>query len=252
MNSYETDRMIRSTRFPAHRFTGRVVPTLRGSLFLAFSLALLFAVSEVALAQGEKVLYSFCAISNCADGSDPAGNLILDGTGNLYGITAAGGTVGGLCQSFGCGTVFELTASGTVKTLYSFSGSSDGDDPVGGLVRDSKGNVYGTTGYGGNAGGLCGTYGCGTVFELVKIGSTFTKKVLYAFSGGTNGANPGSGLIRDTVGNLYGTTLWGGGSGCSSGAGCGTVFKITSAGNEEVLYSFHSPGTLMGQRRAPV
>jgi uncharacterized repeat protein (TIGR03803 family) len=243
MNSSETDatllnRMFTSLRFPASRSIQCVIPTLRSTFFYAFSAVLLFAHSQVALAQTEKVLYSFCAKSNCADGSDPVGNLMPDGTGNFYGTTAAGGIVGGLCQSFGCGTVFELTASGTVKNLYNFSGGADGDNPLGGLVQGSEGSVYGTTEYGGNVGGVCGTYGCGTVFELVKSGRTYTEKVLYAFTGGTDGANPGAGLIRDTSGNLYGTTLGGGGSSCSSGAGCGAVFKITSAGNEEVLYSF--------------
>jgi uncharacterized repeat protein (TIGR03803 family) len=232
------DRIIRSGHFPAQCVVQRAIASLSGSLFLGLSAALLFAHTQVALAQSERVLYSFCAMSNCADGSDPAGNLILDGTGNFYGTTAAGGIVGGLCQSFGCGTVFERTASGTLKILYSFSASPDGQDPMGGLVRDSQGNLYGTTGYGGNAGGVCGTNGCGTVFKLVKTGATYTEKVLYAFTGGTDGANPGSGLVRDTGGNLYGTTLRGGGSGCSSGAGCGTVFKITSADNEAILYSF--------------
>jgi len=243
MNSHKTgatflDRIIRSLRFPAHSFVHCAIPILRGTLFCACSAAIFFAYSQVALAQSERVLYSFCAKSNCADGSNPAGNLIPDGAGNFYGTTAAGGIVGGLCQSFGCGTIFELTASGTVRNLYKFSGGSDGDEPMGGLVRGSTGNVYGTTGYGGNTGGVCGTYGCGTVFELVKTGATITEKVLHTFTGGTDGANPGSGLVRDLNGNLYGTTLGGGGSGCSSGAGCGTVFKITSAGNEEVLYSF--------------
>jgi uncharacterized repeat protein (TIGR03803 family) len=243
MNSYKTDanfcdRMINSRHFSVDRFVQRVIATLSGSLFLAFSAVLLFTPTQVALAQTESVLYSFCSMPNCADGSDPAGNLILSGTGNLYGTTAAGGMVGGLCQSFGCGTVFELTASGAAKILYNFSASPDGEDPVGGLVRDSKGDLYGTTSYGGRAGGVCGTSGCGTVFELIKTGGTYTEKVLYAFTGGTDGANPSSGLVRDTNGNLYGTTLGGGGSGCSSGAGCGTVFKVNSTGNEEVLYSF--------------
>jgi uncharacterized repeat protein (TIGR03803 family) len=243
MNSHKTnftflDRMIRSWHFPAHRFVQRAVATLSGSLFLGFSAALLFAHTQVALAQTESVLYSFCAKSNCADGSYPLSNLILDGAGNLYGTTASGGIVGGLCQSFGCGTVFERTASGTLKILYNFSATPDGNSPLDSLVRDSKGNLYGTTADGGNAGGVCGTIGCGTVFELVKTGATYTEKVLYAFTGGTDGANPGSGLVRDIGGNLYGTTLGGGGSGCSSDTGCGTVFEITAAGNEEVLYSF--------------
>ena len=241
MNLYNAtfrDHMIKSGHFPAHRFVQSVISTLGGSLFLPFLAALLFAHTQVALAQTERVLYSFCSKPDCADGSDPAANLVSDGAGNLDGTTAAGGNVGGLCQSFGCGTAFELTASGKVKILYNFSASPDGEDPMGGLVRDSKGNLYGTTEYGGNAGGVCGTYGCGTVFELVKTGVTYMEKVLYAFTGGTDGANPSSGLVRDTAGNLYGTTLRGGSSGCGSGAGCGTVFKVTSAGNEEVLYSF--------------
>ena len=153
MNSSRTDatflhRMFRSWRFPAHHFVRWVIPTLRGTLFCAFSGALLFMHGQVALAQTEKVLYSFCAKFNCADGSDPVGSLILDGEGNFYGTTAAGGIVGSLCQSFGCGTVFEWTASGTLKTLYNFSSAPDGEDPMGGLARDSKGNLYGTTAYG--------------------------------------------------------------------------------------------------------
>jgi uncharacterized repeat protein (TIGR03803 family) len=234
------DRTIRSRRFPAQRIIQRAFRTLSCSLFLGFCAALLVAHTEAAPAQSESVLYSFCSMANCADGSDPLGNVILDETGNLYGTTASGGMVGGLCQSFGCGTVFEWTTSGTLKILYNFSGPPDGEQPMDGLIRDSKGNLYGTTASGGNVGGVCGTNGCGTVFELVKAGSAYTEKVLYAFKGGTDGAYPGSGLVRDAAGNLFGTTPSGGGSGCSSWIppGCGTVFKITAAGNEEVLYSF--------------
>jgi uncharacterized repeat protein (TIGR03803 family) len=243
MNSHKKDaifldRIVRSERFPAHRSLQRAIAGLSGSLFLGFLGALLFAHADVVQAQTESVLYSFCAMSNCADGSDPVGNLIVDATGNLYGMTASGGIVGGLCESYGCGTVFERTTAGTLETLYEFSGAPDGDNPMNGLVRDSKGNLYGTTAFGGNAGGVCGTIGCGIAFELVKTGATYAEKVLYAFSGGTDGANPGSGLVRDSSGNLYGTTFTGGGSGCNAGTGCGTVFEITSAGNEEVLYSF--------------
>ncbi len=229
---------VRSLQCSAHRSAQLTVGSLRGKLFLAVSVMIFLGLSQMALAQTEKVLYSFCSMANCADGSDPAGNLIADAAGNFYSTTAAGGIVGGLCQNFGCGTVFELTAAGTIKKLYSFTGSPDGNNPVGGLVRDSKGNLYGATASGGNAGGVCGTYGCGTVFELLKTGATYTEKVLYAFTGGADGAIPGSGLVRDTSGNLYGTTNTGGGSGCSSSSGCGTVFEITAAGNEQVLYAF--------------
>jgi uncharacterized repeat protein (TIGR03803 family) len=210
MNSHKTDatsleciikeRINSSGRFPARRSLQRAIATLSSRLFLGFSAAILFAHTQVALAQTESVVYSFCAMSNCADGSDPVGNLVLDGAGNLYGMTGSGGITGGLCQSFGCGTVFERTAAGTLQTLYEFSGAPDGDNPMNGLVRDATGNLYGTTAYGGNAGGICGTLGCGTAFELVKTGATYTEKVLYAFAGGTDGANPGSGLVRDTSG----------------------------------------------------
>jgi len=229
---------VRFLQFSGHRSAQLTIASLRGKLFLAVSVMIFLGLSQVALAQTEKVLYSFCSMASCADGSDPAGNLIADAAGNFYSTTAAGGIVGGVCQSFGCGTIFELTAAGTVKRLYSFTGNPDGNDPVGGLVRDSKGNLYGATASGGNIGGICGTYGCGTVFELVKTGATYTEKVLYAFTGGADGAIPGSGLVRDASGNLYGTTTAGGGSGCSAGSGCGTVFEITAAGNEQVLYTF--------------
>ena len=122
MNSSRTDatflhRMFRSWRFPAHHFVRWVIPTLRGTLFCAFSGALLFMHGQVALAQTEKVLYSFCAKFNCADGSDPVGSLILDGQGECLWNNRSRGHCCSLCQSFGCGTVFEWTASGTLKTL---------------------------------------------------------------------------------------------------------------------------------------
>src|SRR5580693_5011131 len=130
MNSHKTDatfldriirariisaRIIRTGRFPPHRLLHRIIRTLSGSLFLGFSAALLFAHPQVAMAQTESVVYSFCAMSNCVDGS-----------GNLYGMTGSGGITGGGCQSYGCGTVFERTAAGTLQTLYTFYGAPDG------------------------------------------------------------------------------------------------------------------------------
>lgn len=110
----------------------------------------------------------------------------------------------------------------TYKTLYSFSGGSDGSEPNGSLVQDTAGNLYGTTGNGG-------TYGLGVVFKLTASGK---EKVLHSFKGGTDGANPESGLIRDAAGNLYGTTNLGGAQ------DFGVVFKLNSSGKEIVLHVF--------------
>jgi uncharacterized repeat protein (TIGR03803 family) len=109
----------------------------------------------------------------------------------------------------------------TFKVVYNFTGSSDGGSPYGSLVRDTAGNLYGTT-------EADGTSGAGTVFKVK--GGTYT--VLYSFKGGSDGANPYVGVIRDAAGNLYGTTANGGAS------GLGTVFKLTKTGNEKVLHSF--------------
>jgi uncharacterized repeat protein (TIGR03803 family) len=241
MFSHRTDIPVNCVsnvrHFSAYDFVNRII-RLSSSLLWASLAGLVFGSTQVSWAQTEKVLYSFCALHNCLDGAGPAANLVEDEAGDLYGTTATGGIIGGLCQSFGCGTVFERMASGGVKILYRFSASHDGENPMSGLIRDSQGNLYGTTVYGGNVGGACGLYGCGTVFELIKRGDTYSEKVLYAFVGGADGLRPGSGLVRDSEGNLYGTTPEGGRSGCASGGGCGTVYKLTSLGNEEVLYAF--------------
>jgi uncharacterized repeat protein (TIGR03803 family) len=163
----------------------------------------------------ETVLYSFGAVP---DGSGPFAGLIMDGAGNLYGTTFAGGAASG-------GTVFKLSPTGAESVLYSFKGgSTDGDGPRAGLLVDSAGNLYGTTEFGGSSND-------GTVFKLSTAG---TETILYSFKGGTSdGANPTYGaLIMDSAGNLYGTTSAGGSS------NDGTVFKLSPAGTETILYSF--------------
>ncbi len=153
----------------------------------------------------ETVLYSFTG--DFVDGSNPLASLVFDGSGNLYGTTAAGGT-------FGEGTVFELSPNGgggwTETVLYSFQNeASDGISPSAGLVFDTAGNLYGTTSLGGNP-SACGSNGCGTVFELIPVaGGGWTEKIIYVF-GQTDGYEPEAGLIIDKAGNLYGTTLFGG------------------------------------------
>ncbi|HWW14427.1 MAG TPA: choice-of-anchor tandem repeat GloVer-containing protein [Candidatus Dormibacteraeota bacterium] len=169
--------------------------------------------------------------SNPADGSTPAGTLFRDSQGNLYGTTAGGGNDG--CQSFGCGTVFKLDASGNETVLYAFTGGADGAAPVAGVIRDAAGNFYGTTVNGGNY--AC-QYGCGVVF---KIDTTGKQTTLYTFTGGADGQWPATPLVRDSAGNLYGVTESGGDLNCGKPhVGCGTVYKVTPAGNKSILYAF--------------
>jgi uncharacterized repeat protein (TIGR03803 family) len=182
----------------------------------------------------EKVLYSFCAVKGCADGKAPNAGVISDAAGNLYGTTASGGAYGG-------GTVFRVTphAGGkwTETVLHSFNGT-DGRDPLGSLIFDAGGNLYGTTYLGG------ANTDNGTVFELTPgAGDTWTEKVLYSFcavTGCLDGTYPGAGVILDSRGNLYGTTFEGGTGGYG---GFGTVFELSPrAGGkwtEKVLHSFN-------------
>src|ERR1700733_3283214 len=143
------------------------------------------------------------------DGKTPYGGLIRDSHGNLYGTTYYGG-------SHVYGTVFRLSPAGKETVLHDFfPGSGDGGAPVAGLVRDVNGNLYGTTYHGGSS-------NMGTVFMLDKAGK---ETVLYNFIGGSDGAYPWAGLLRDAAGNLYGTTTQGGGTGCGGG-GCGAVFML--------------------------
>jgi uncharacterized repeat protein (TIGR03803 family) len=167
----------------------------------------------------ETVLYTFTGGRGGTDGYFPEG-LIGDAAGSLYGITQLGG-------NFSFGTVFKLDGTGKETVLYRFTGGSSGDQPVGGVILDNAGNLYGATQGGG-------TSFAGTVF---KLNTTGKKTVLYSFLGGADGVYPAAGVIADAAGNLYGTTQYGGGLNCF-GDGCGTVFKLEKTGKETVLYSF--------------
>jgi uncharacterized repeat protein (TIGR03803 family) len=179
----------------------------------------------------ETVLHSFTAGS---DGCLPAG-VILDSAGNLYGVAEEGG--GGSACDEGGGLVFKLDTAGGFTVLRTFGGSY-GVAPDSVLLLDTDGNLYGTTGYGGNS--ECGGRGCGVVFEVSPDGA---ETVLYTFCSLSNcvdGATPGGGpLVRDGEGNLYGTTDDGGAyrDGCNEGS-CGVVFKLNADGDETVLHSF--------------
>lgn len=132
------------------------------------------------------------------------------------------------------GTIFKIDTTANLTVLYTFTGYSDGCNPYPGVILDAAGNLYGTAEGGGS--GFC-DYGNGVVFKLDPTGQL---TVLHTFGGG-DGANPQSVLLFDSAGNLYGTTINGGGSNICQG-GCGTVFKLTPNGNgtwaESVLHSF--------------
>jgi uncharacterized repeat protein (TIGR03803 family) len=249
----------------------------------------------------ETILYTFTRAGSTGD--FPAGALVADKAGNLYGTTALGGNLNPGCYEDGCGTVYELTpptqqgGSWTETVLYAFEGSSDGGEPQCTLVIDDSGNLYGTSGVGGatghgtvfelspppqpgdpwtesvlfdfsspafnpfqnqsdllrdSAGNLYGaTYmggdqDDGTVFEVsppAQPGGQWTGTILYSFKGGSDGAAPLGRLIRDGRGALYGTTFYGGNKACR--LGCGTVFQLLppsqqqGSWSENVLYAFN-------------
>jgi len=181
----------------------------------------------------EAVLHSF----NGTDGNDPGGSLILDAVGNLYGTAQSGGSSGCTINAVGCGTVFELSPNSgghwTEKVLHTFQNNGrDGNNPIGGLIFDAAGNLYGATGAGGSA-------GAGTVFQLKQqSGGGWAEQVLYTFSGtGKDGSAPTAGLVLDKGGNLIGTALGGRGQ-----IGGGVVFEVRrikgGAYAERLLYDF--------------
>jgi uncharacterized repeat protein (TIGR03803 family) len=148
------------------------------------------------------------------------GDLVRDSAGNLYGPTVGWGP--------SPPTIFKLTKSGIFSVLHTFTGLAGGLNPQGPLTLDGTGNLYGATSVGGTP--TCGVGGgCGVVFKLDPSGN---ETVLFTFYG-PRGTHPNGGLILDTAGNLYGTTLAGGGY-----KSHGVVFKVDPAGNETVLYSF--------------
>jgi uncharacterized repeat protein (TIGR03803 family) len=228
-------------------------------------------------------VYSFCALTNCADGEGPSTGLVLGEDGNLYGTTRDGGTANSAnCFEGNCGTVFKVTPEGVLTTLHSFTGADDGSAPLSALIQSVDGSFYGTTSTGGEdaqgtifritPGGLLTTlhdfsydqdyvsngtllqasdgnfYGTteyggssffGTVFKLTPGGAYTTLYNFCSLDQCADGRYPEAGLIQGTDGNLYGTTVFGGLSmNCQGGAECGTVFKITLEGVLTVLYSF--------------
>jgi uncharacterized repeat protein (TIGR03803 family) len=168
-------------------------------------------------------LYTFCSQSGCSDGQDPCGGLVQASNGDLYGTTAGGGNV-----NHPGGTIFKITPSGTLTTLYSFCSQSDcpdGAGPEARLVQASDGGLYGTTSAGGvNIGG--------TIFKITPAGVLTTLYSFCALTDCPDGSFPGGGLIQTTDGDFYGTTTSGG------AYGYGTVFKFTPGGTIATLHSF--------------
>jgi uncharacterized repeat protein (TIGR03803 family) len=188
----------------------------------AANLFFFLALSTFAFSQTLTVLHTF----KSTDGQFPYGGLVHGSDGNLYGTTSSGGV-------HGFGTVFKITTSGKFTSIYSFAGGvGDGAYPMSSVIRDSAGNIYGTTQSGGPADNLGGV--------VFKITSSGHESVLHAFTGGADGGNPEADLIRDSSGNLYGVTAGGGDTNCTSAyfVGCGVVFKIDPAGNQTVLHTF--------------
>jgi uncharacterized repeat protein (TIGR03803 family) len=224
---------------------------------------------KVAPAGTLTTVYNFCSQAACADGQNPAAGLIQATDGDLYGTTEYGG-------AYGYGTVFKISLSGSLTTLYSFcsqSNCTDGYSPMAGLIQATDGNFYGTTPYGpldyadgtvfritpsgtfttlltfdftDGAGPLAGLiqatdgnlYGTAwlsdTIYQITLSGTLTTLYKFCTLSGCPDGTFPESGLIQATDGNLYGTTTFGGAH------GSGTVFKISLSGTLTTLYSFCS------------
>ena len=269
-------------------FSARSLEKTRVRGLTLFALLAIVAASSAAQSTF-KLLHTFSG----SDGNAPAGNLVLDAAGNLYGVTTFGGVTCPDDTGYGCGTLFRITPSRAFSVLHKFAGGAAGEFPAGGLTADStgvifgttlgaskcrvgmppgtcgsifkfssaggfvllhnfrpyldgvgpygtltldaKGNIYGTT---SNFGPHSSPRGLGTVFQLNPAGAL---KVLHTFLGSTtgDGSAPEGRVLLDSAGNIYGTTIQGG-LGCAP-QGCGTVFKIDSAGKETIVANFSSP-----------
>jgi len=201
-------------------------------LVLGVIVAWFTAVTPALAARKEKVLYSFCKAQLCPDGSNPESSLVFDPSGGLYGTAVYGGNSN--CVH-GCGTVFELMpvkGMWTYKVVHHFENNGkDGYYPVGNLILDGAGNLYGTAAHGG-------AYSAGAVFELMPAtGGKWKEKILHSFAGSpSDGSEPLGPVAFDAAGNLYGTTFYGGAN------GDGIVFRLAPDKNgdwtEKVLHNF--------------
>lgn len=182
---------------------------------------------------GELTILHAFQIRNKTSPAVPAGGLLMDNEGNLFGTTYSGGNGNNLpnCPA-DCGTIFRVDPTGKFQLLYQFTGGVDGSQPFGPLLADANGALYGIARAGGDLTcpdpDLPGD-GCGTVFKISRGGGL---KVLHVFRGSRDGATPQPGLVFDSTGNLYGATLHGGIS------DQGLVYKITPDGTYTVVHRF--------------
>ncbi len=176
----------------------------------------------------ETVIYNFCPVIYCVDGSNPTSGLVMDAAGNLYGATYDGGLYQG-------GVVFELVQVGgtwvelVLHNFCSVARCLDGLNPKSGLLLDSSGNLWGTTSQGG---GGATEAGAGVVFEISPVENGWLETVLYSFCAQEfcpDGAGPNGPVAFDLAGNLYGTAIEGGLAHCPNTYTCGTVFRLTPA-----------------------
>jgi uncharacterized repeat protein (TIGR03803 family) len=214
---------------------GRQIPAL---------LIALFSLCAAGFAQNESVVYNFPSFQQ---GEDLLSGVVMDKAGNLFGATYGGGNQQ-QCSGFGCGFAYELKRlpDGTWEkiVLHRFTGGKDGGSPVGTFAMDADGNLYGVTEQGGTSGSNCSSvlgFGCGVVYKLTRLPKDKWKfSVIYnfdtnAFSSDVN--YPGAGVIFDRVGNLYGTTEFGGSFVCD----CGIVYQLVNQSGtwtENILYTF--------------
>lgn len=207
-------------------------------LTLVFTLCMASPAISSSAPTNEFLLHSF----NYSDGTNPHGAVFIYPAGYFLGTTSQDGPTG-------AGTVYQLSPNGIggwgYETLYNFcsvSGCSDGIGPQSGLILGSAGNLYGTTSMGGNSSNPNCGHGCGVVFELASNGGVWTQTVLYAFSGGSDGATPMSSLVMDSAGNLYGTTSAGGVNSAYCAQGCGVLFTLRRGADgtwkQKVLHAF--------------
>jgi len=215
-----------------HRVWIFSLPAARAALAIAFMLTVV--ASQPAQAQTYTVLHNF---TGGQDGANPESGVTMDKAGNLYGTTFRGGTSGN-------GAVYQLKLKNSnfvFNPLYSFAGGSDGANPEARVIFGPDGSLYGTT---SNGGGNCAPSGCGTVFKLRPPPTAcksalcaWTETLVHSFEGigGGDGDQPGYGdVIFDQAGNVYGTTIYGGG-------GLGCVYELTPSGGgwtESFVYLF--------------
>src|SRR5581483_85888 len=190
-----------------------LVPRLRIFVSVVFWM---YVLTAIASAQSFRTLLNF----NGTNGANPFANLVQGLDGNFYGTTEFGGPTS-------AGTVFKITPSGKLTTLYTFPNFSDGCNPGAGLVLGRDGNFYGSTETCGGTSTGC-TFGCGTIFKITPAGTLTT---IHTFDA-TDGYQPLAAMIQGADGNFYGTTELGGTD------GYGTVFRMTPAGEITTLHSF--------------